>query len=385
MIARQKIRTIQLLLLVVGGALIFYGVLRHQNIASLKSGYSELWDDQLDSAQEYFLEDLDEHPDRVESRLGLIITMMRMGRGDEASAIWAFLNEPSQPKPDAADVSPEQMERWRNYTRIVEWQGKSPRIAQQYRGERLMAESWVRGYQLVRSHRRGDDSSDRSRYEMAYRDAMQRFNEFIQRKKADEANNPFADGVVAWEDRLRQIEDEIAKAPKIDDLILARQVLGLPTKPGAERRYEVAGASTEMLKRALTSVLHRAAEETPDKLPIRSLHYLVLAELTRLNNQKLEQLDATALMLLRAALKQGPSAAGSYNEAELAEFNLALCIARVASARYFEGAEREAETQLAMDALDTGVPLLEPFEQDRPDLVALRDSALSSLKALRSQ
>jgi|GEM_PF-4324197 len=373
--AKQKIRTVQLLLMMCGGALILYGVLRHQNLGDLHRGFSALWASQYDVAREAFNADISEHKDRVESRIGLVLTLMYVGEREQAADIWAWLNSPRMLAPPE-DADSTQVERWSSYTRLVEWEGASPRDAQQYRGERLMAEAWMAGYDILRGFARGASEDDIGRARLSYRYAMDRFEIFINRRREQGERNPFSDGEVAWLNRYQMIDEMVQGVDRRTDLQRAREELSLDVQANG-----IAEASDLKLRNALI-VLDRAWRVEPDELPLRSLHFLVLAEAAR-RNLFIEDLGERSTTLLREALARGADPEIKRSDAQQAEYNLSLAQARIVNARFYVGELRDQEIALAEQAMEAGLAFLELYEDPPQSLEDLRIAVRNALEDVK--
>lgn len=211
---RQRVRNVQLVILLTGGMLIFMGFMRHEFHGNVSLGYHELWEEQnYRDAAKAFEGDLEDNPERIESYLGLTLSYLFLERFPDARDTWHELTR----------------KRGKDEPLIKNWGSKDPRAWRRYEGEVRFATAWLNAIDLLRAYRLGEDTQEITEMQKQYNTALEEFDSFLQRKQASAVDPKVeTERVKLWRGRLSRIRKQVEMADRMSDLDAA---LNLKAKP----------------------------------------------------------------------------------------------------------------------------------------------------------
>lgn len=303
-IGAGRVRSLQILLLTVGGVLILFGILRGIGHGAISAGYEAINRDDYTAAAEKFLADVNANPTGVTARIGLTLAYLGLGRVNEAEEQWQWLTQPVR---EGTSIES---------TPIDDFRRNDPRKARSYEGEILWADAWLRGELAVRSVRRNSPRREQLGWKSQYEQAVSRFRQYVTRREgqleraqreakgeeepASAKRSPFEDNRDAddsvsgnipglWTRRLAKVAAVLDSSQRASDLSLALQMLdvqpatALPEETGARTpvNRDPPRHSSELLRAVLERHLNRAKDYRPADMEAHAWWLQVMAELAR--------------------------------------------------------------------------------------------------------
>jgi len=306
-IGSGRVRSLQMLMLVVGGVLILFGVLRGITKGEMTGGYKAIHEGDFLRATELFLKDVQARPESVPTRIGLTIACLGAKRVGEAEQQWQWLLEPVKVA-GSTDA-----------TRLDDWRRRDPRQARTYEGEILWADAWLRGELALLSFRQGVSRDAQLAWKSEYEDSLRKFRQYVTRREAQlelasrpeaqaaaaeaaeaaKKRNPFGDAETdksvsgnvpgMWTARLAKVAALLSTADRTSDLNLALRLMDIP--PGnspegvdparAKVLRDPPRHTTPVLQAVLERHLNRAKGYLPSDLTAHAWWLQIMAELSR--------------------------------------------------------------------------------------------------------
>lgn len=206
----QRIRSIQLLLLMCGGVMILFGFMRMNLVRNINAGYHQLYDvggeAGFTTAIKAFEADLKGNPRKPEALVGLVLANLSLHRVRESEQAWRLLSI-APPEPKGA------------VSLLADWQIRDPRGFRKYEGDLQYAQAWLSTERLVRGYRRGLSNRMVSDLRTENHKFMNEFEGYILRQnggKAPDDSSP--ERVQDWVVRYNRLREMITNADTRKDV-----------------------------------------------------------------------------------------------------------------------------------------------------------------------